>query len=47
MRERVAFLGGGLEIGRAARGGTRLRLRMPLRGLLPEETQAAREERPA
>jgi PAS domain S-box-containing protein len=43
MRERVAFLGGGLEIGRAARGGTRLRLRMPLRGMLP----AAQEERRA
>jgi PAS domain S-box-containing protein len=31
MRERVAFLGGALEIGRAARGGARLRLHMPLR----------------
>jgi PAS domain S-box-containing protein len=30
MRERVAYLGGGLEIMRAPRGGTRLRLRMPL-----------------
>ncbi|HET7198768.1 MAG TPA: PAS domain S-box protein [Burkholderiales bacterium] len=39
MRERVAFLGGALEIGRAARGGTRLRLRMPLRGMLPEEQE--------
>jgi PAS domain S-box-containing protein len=39
MRERVAYLGGALEIGRAPRGGTRLRLRMPLRGMLPEETQ--------
>jgi PAS domain S-box-containing protein len=39
MRERVAFLGGALEIGRAARGGTRLRLRMPLHGLLPEPPQ--------
>jgi PAS domain S-box-containing protein len=32
MRERVAYLGGALEIGRAPRGGTRLRLRVPLRG---------------
>ncbi len=40
MRERVAYLGGALDIGRAARGGTRLRLRMPLRGMLPEESQA-------
>jgi PAS domain S-box-containing protein len=40
MRERVAYLGGALEIGRAPRGGTRLRLRMPLRGLLPEESRA-------
>jgi len=34
MRERVAYLGGSLEIGRAPRGGTRLRLRVPLRGML-------------
>jgi signal transduction histidine kinase len=40
MRERVAYLGGALEIGRAARGGTRLRLRMPLRGMLPEQSRA-------
>jgi len=40
MRERVAYLGGSLEIGRAPRGGTRLRLRVPLRGLLPEENAA-------
>jgi signal transduction histidine kinase len=33
MRERISFLGGSLEIGRAPRGGTRLRLRVPLRGL--------------
>jgi PAS domain S-box-containing protein len=40
MRERVAYLGGSLEIGRAPRGGTRLRIRVPLRGLLPEESAA-------
>jgi len=39
MRERIAYLGGSLEIGRAPRGGTRLRLRVPMRG--------AREETPA
>jgi PAS domain S-box-containing protein len=33
MRERITFLGGSLEIARAPRGGTRLRLRVPLRGL--------------
>jgi len=36
MRERIAFLGGTLEIARAPRGGTRLRLRVPLRGLAQE-----------
>jgi len=30
MRERFAYLGGALEIGAAPRGGTRLRLRVPL-----------------
>ena len=39
MRERIAFLGGTLEIARAPRGGTRLQLRVPLRGLA-EETAA-------
>ena len=29
MRERVSYLGGSLEIARAARGGTRVRLRVP------------------
>lgn len=33
MRERIAFLGGSLDIARAPRGGTRLRLLVPLRGL--------------
>ena len=37
MRERVAYLGGSLEIGQAPRGGTRLRIRVPLRGMLPEQ----------
>jgi PAS domain S-box-containing protein len=37
MRERIAHLGGSLDIARAPRGGTRLRLRVPLRGLAPEE----------
>jgi len=31
MRERALYLGGALEVERAARGGTRLRLRVPLR----------------
>jgi two-component system sensor kinase len=33
MRERISFLGGSLDIARAPRGGTRLRVRVPLRGL--------------
>ena len=37
MRERITFLGGSLEIARAPRGGTRLRLRVPLRGLAEEK----------
>jgi PAS domain S-box-containing protein len=41
MRERVAYLGGAVEIARAARGGTRLRLRMPLRGGLPANAPEA------
>ena len=36
MRERITHLGGSLEIVRAPRGGTRLRARVPLRGLLQE-----------
>jgi len=36
MRERIGYLGGTLEIARAPRGGTRLRLRVPLRGLAQE-----------
>jgi len=31
MRERVAYLGGSLEVARAVRGGTRLRARVPVR----------------
>ncbi|HEU4924237.1 MAG TPA: PAS domain-containing sensor histidine kinase, partial [Burkholderiales bacterium] len=36
MRERISFLGGSLDIGRAPRGGTRLKLTVPLRGLVTE-----------
>ena len=36
MRERIAYVGGSLEIARAPRGGARLRLRVPLRGLEKE-----------
>jgi PAS domain S-box-containing protein len=32
MRERVTYLGGSFEVSRAARGGTRLRLQVPVRG---------------
>jgi signal transduction histidine kinase len=32
MRERIAYLGGSLDIGRAPRGGTRVRLRVPMQG---------------
>jgi PAS domain S-box-containing protein len=37
MRERITYLGGTLEIARAPRGGTRLRVRVPLRGLAQEQ----------
>jgi PAS domain S-box-containing protein len=37
MRERIIFLGGSLDIARAPRGGTRLVLRVPLRGMAAEE----------
>jgi PAS domain S-box-containing protein len=36
MRERIAFLGGSVDIARAPRGGTRLRLQVPLKGLREE-----------
>jgi PAS domain S-box-containing protein len=36
MRERVAHLGGALEVARAPRGGTRVRARIPLHGMLKE-----------
>jgi len=39
MRERIAFLGGSLDIGRAPRGGTRLKLTVPLRGLATDSTR--------
>ena len=35
MRERVAYLGGSFEVARAARGGTRLRLKVPLKSESP------------
>jgi signal transduction histidine kinase len=36
MRERMTYLGGSFEVARAPRGGTRLRLKVPLRGMLQE-----------
>jgi PAS domain S-box-containing protein len=39
MRERISHVGGTFEIARAPRGGTRLRLRVPLRGM--ERAEAA------
>jgi signal transduction histidine kinase len=36
MRERIAYLGGSFEIARAPRGGTRVRLRLPLRSVAPQ-----------
>jgi signal transduction histidine kinase len=38
MRERVIYLGGSLEIARAPRGGTRVRVRVPADGAAPKET---------
>jgi PAS domain S-box-containing protein len=40
MRERVSYLGGSLDIARAPRGGTRLRLRVPVQRA-PRERDAA------
>jgi PAS domain S-box-containing protein len=40
MRERIAFLGGSLDIARAPRGGTRLRLHVPLRGMAEAQRDA-------
>jgi len=37
MRERIAYLGGSLEIARAARGGTRLHARLPMRRRVQRE----------
>ena len=37
MRERIAFVGGSLDIGRAPRGGTRVRLSVPVQGLAQEQ----------
>ncbi len=39
MRERVSDLGGSLELARAPRGGTRLRVRVPRRGRLAENAE--------
>ncbi len=36
MRERLAQVGGTLEVARVPRGGTRVRLRVPLRGIAAE-----------
>ena len=33
LRERIAFLGGSLQVERAVRGGTRVRVVVPLQGL--------------
>ena len=40
MHERISHLGGSLEIARAPRGGTRLRVRVPLRGMAAGEGPA-------
>ncbi len=40
MRERMAYLGGSLEVVRAPRGGTRLRARAPVRALAQEADAA-------
>jgi two-component system sensor kinase len=40
MRERMAYLGGSLEVVRAPRGGTRLRAKVPMRGAVREADAA-------
>jgi PAS domain S-box-containing protein len=40
MRERAHYLGGAFDVSRAPRGGTRVRLRLPLRTQRPEEAAA-------
>jgi PAS domain S-box-containing protein len=40
MRERIAFLGGSLEVARGPRGGTRLRARVPVRAAAREANVA-------
>jgi PAS domain S-box-containing protein len=40
MRERVSYFGGSLDVARAPRGGTRVRVRVPVRGA-PRERDAA------
>jgi PAS domain S-box-containing protein len=39
MRERISYLGGSFEIERAPRGGTRLRLRVPAKGMMAESPE--------
>jgi PAS domain S-box-containing protein len=41
MRERIAYLGGDLEVARAPRGGTRLLMRLPLGGFAAQTAESA------